>query len=305
MNFKLFIFIGLLINASQVFSQKKELCNILSLSGGGSHASIALSILDEIKLPEYDLIAGMSAGTINAMFLGYFNNKGMFETGLNTLTELWKTLKTSEVYSANIVNINKIWAYYDNTPLYNSLLDIFSQVDGYHLDKPVVVGLTNLNKGILDLKLLNNYNLLQQINWVMAASSMPFLFPPKKINNTLYSDGTILADEIIHGLYNFIDCNNYNITVISSDNKLEKVTKFDNPKQYVSRLLSIILDDYNNQLVEVISTQCFRDDYTITLNYCYPLSKDINKFIKIKFENADELMAISKSFKCEKYNFCT
>lgn len=298
----------LLLFSSLVFvvAQQKDHCNILSLSGGGSHAAIGLSILEEVQLPEYDLIAGLSGGSVNAMYLSYFNTNTTFKVGLSSLIDIWKGMKTTDVYTVSLMNINKLWAYYDNTPLRKSLEDIFTGFS-YTNDtaaKPAVISLSNLNKAILDYKFLNSYTLKEQIDLVMASSAMPYLFPPVKINGTTYMDATILADEIIHGVYNFIDCKTYNITIISSDNKLEKIKTIDTAKLYVSRLLSIMLDDYNNQLVEIISAQCYRDDYSITLNYCYPLSKDINNFIKIRFENIPQLMAKSKNFTCEKYTFC-
>jgi hypothetical protein len=85
-------FIYLILTTLNIISSSK-VCNILSFSGGGSYGAIEVGILSKIKLSEYNLITGISAGALNAGLLSYFNSPLKFNQGIQELTLLSDTIE--------------------------------------------------------------------------------------------------------------------------------------------------------------------------------------------------------------------
>ena len=91
-----------------------------------------------------------------------------------------------------------------------------------------LIGSTNLNNGNLDIFNLDNYTNKEQTELLMTSSAIPLVFPPRIWNNNIYVDGGVVTNSILNGLDGFIDCKFYNITYISSSDKLSIVDNIDN-----------------------------------------------------------------------------
>ena len=318
LSIKLFIlFFIYLTNAQLYFKSKdepekylknKDVCNILSLSGGGSFGAVEIGILSEIYQPYYDLMAGVSAGSINVGLLSYFNSPSdtkLFKKGIDYVKNVYAKTKTSNFYVSNFYKAPTTWGVFDNTPARGYADKILSTLI-YPVDKqPTLVGTVNLNEGYLEIFRYDNYDKIQQRKLILASTSIPFLFPPHNINGTLYSDGGLISNHILLGIQSFIKCNNYNITYISASPDLEELKDISTPKMYTDRLLSILLGESINQLNQFISIRC-NFVSTVTINYCYPTNvTELDKYYKLDFDYGEELYNIGKkSYKCEKYDFC-
>ena len=70
----------------------------------------------------YDVITGISVGSINALFLSFFA-KGNEKKASEYLTEIWKNIKKEDaIESRSLLTLPSIfsWKYfYDTTPLRN------------------------------------------------------------------------------------------------------------------------------------------------------------------------------------------
>ena len=132
-----------------------RMCNVLSLSGGGSFGAVEVGILKNIYLPEYDIITGVSAGALNSALLSYYNSKynSSIVKGINTLIDLYSSLKNEDVYIYDKFDFAKYWSYYSTKPLRKTLTNILSKHDYVYdaKDKITLIGTTNLNLGYLEV----------------------------------------------------------------------------------------------------------------------------------------------------------
>jgi NTE family protein len=184
-----------------------HVCNILSLSGGGALGAIQLGILDNIYLPSYDLISGISIGSINAVFLAQSNN---ITYNLNFIQNILFDIHNSDIYTP----IGH-WSMYNNKPLNNTLHTFLN----FSLKTPILIGASNLNTDKLDLFLLNQFDKDAQINLLLASSAIPLLFPPVYFNNSIYVDGGLIHNFILHNFYFYLPyCHLFNITLITTSN---------------------------------------------------------------------------------------
>jgi len=112
-----------LLSLSFNFIKGSKICNILSFSGGGSFGAIEIGILDKIKLSEYDMITGVSAGALNAGLLSYYNNPLLLNKGIEKLKNIYINLTNNFVYTHNYLEIERTWSYYNTLPLKKTLTE--------------------------------------------------------------------------------------------------------------------------------------------------------------------------------------
>jgi len=298
----------------------KPICNILVLSGGGSYSALQLGILSKIYLPYYDVITAVSGGVMNAAILQYYNSEldnYSFTKGINYLKNLYSVIKTKNLYTANYYKIYKNWGIFDNSAS-KYLLNILLLNLKYPIDKkPVYIGLTNINELKLDIFKLDDYDIQNQIKIITASTSIPFFFGPVNINNTHYTDGILVADEVIMGLENFIKCNKYNITYISA-NLINKEINITNVKEYTNRLFDIIIRTTLNSVYNLISFdvnnvnnnekkyKCNKNNSKTELYYYYPTYENLNnEYYQLDFDKSSELFTIGENnYDYKKVNVC-
>ena len=285
-------------------NSKLDNCNILSLSGGGSFGAVELGILEKLDNKNYDLISGISVGALNACYLSYYDNNN-FTTGLDNLKDIYINLKNDDIYVPNFhfnyKNISKI-GFYDTTPLHNTINKILSKFNYKNLITSLI-GSTNLNNGNLDIFNLDNYTNKEQTELLMTSSAIPLVFPPRIWNNNIYVDGGVVTNSILNGLDGFIDCKFYNITYISSSDKLSIVDNIDNLETLIKRLVEVINSDFNNELSEFININCKYPRGKI--NYCFPDNEKLKNYSILDFTKGKELINIGRNYHhCIKINYC-
>jgi predicted acylesterase/phospholipase RssA len=146
---KIKYFFCLIFWSLNILFVKSKICNILSFSGGGSFGALEIGILERIKLPQYDIITGISAGGLNAGFLSYYNNNGELDAGIKNIKSVIENLINDKVFHRDIFNYRKKWSYYNTEPLNKT---IYKNLKKNNLSKnPTLIGATDVNNGMLKL----------------------------------------------------------------------------------------------------------------------------------------------------------
>jgi len=292
--------------------KKLDTCQILSFSGAGSFGAVEGGMLNKIlemnSVTKYDMITGVSAGGLNAGFLSYYNDGTNLKEGVQNLRNIYNQMTNDDVYIRDIMNIATNWAYYDTNVLRKTLQ---IQLEKLNTDimHPVLIGSTNLNTGNLDIFRFDKFKKPEQLQILMATSAIPFLFPPEKIVNSnnitnVYIDGGAISNEIISGAVSYINCNRYNITFITASELMEIDNKIDTLSEFSSRVVQVILTNFNNQLASIISNPC-ESNIRGDINYCYPKTEKLSNYSFLDFNNGEILYNIGNDYlKCERYNYC-
>ncbi len=300
-----FVWLSTLVQLVYCSEQINKTCNVLSFSGGGSFGVVEVGILSQISLDGYDMITGISAGGLNAGFLSYYNIPNTnLNDGIENLANIYIGMNNSDVYKHNFDQIQRTWSYYDTTPLrftiQKELLKMKTKPS-----KPTLIGSTNLNTGFLEIFVFNEkQNIKDQTNIMMATSAIPFLFPPQFINDNYYVDGGAISNEILNGIEGYLpNCNNYNITFITASEKINQIESIKTLEEYLKRVIKVVTNDFNNELVEIANNSCKFSKGTI--NYCYASSDKLKNYSILDFSHGAELYEIGKNeFVCEEYNYC-
>ena len=257
MNLHIFLFSTLIsfITFSNIYIDifSKE-CNGLVLSGGGSYGSYQNGIISNIitnKNYDWNIISGVSSGSINAAYLSQYNTSKELINEVNNMKELWYNLKTKDVY-VNDYLLNGI-SLYDNSILEKTLTNLFPNI---YIKNNLLISSTSLassSKIVWDNTQLQN-NLVQSI---MASTSLPVLFPPYYFQNQYFVDGAVSSNILLEETIQFckdnfpkskihidlILTNSYNF----DNNKTQSKDSIKNIKDVVYSLLDTVnvITDYN------------------------------------------------------------
>ena len=282
-------------------------CNVLSFSGGGSFGAVEIGILKNIYLPEYDIITGVSAGALNAGLLSYYNSKddNSIVRGINVLIDLYSSMRNSDVYEKSIFDFPRYWSYYSTKPFRKTLTNIISNqsyVSGTK-DKITLIGSTNLNLGYLETFDFGKFDKTNQVEILMSSTAIPFVFPPNQMNGSTYVDGGLISNQILIGLKQKIQCKNYNITYISSGEKLNQTTTIDSFSSFSKRVLKVFKSSFDDQMDIIQGLNC---EYPAgKIYYYYPLDKMLEKYSILDMDHGAELIDIgSKYHKVEVFDYC-
>jgi len=156
----------------------------IALSGGGvrgvAHIGV-LKALEENEL-EPEVIIGTSAGAIiGALYAAGKSTEEMLE-----IVREWSVYKVLKV-GLPIDGLTNL------TFVRDQLKKAIEHDSFENLEKPLHVGLSNLNTG--ELEVMNSGSLSEVI---MAASSIPLVFKPVEINGDVYVDGGLVCNIPIH-----------------------------------------------------------------------------------------------------------
>ncbi len=268
-------------------------CNILSLSGGGSFGAVEAGILKKIALPEYDLIAGVSAGGLNAGFLSYYNHDQNFSAGVDHLIDTYSGLTDDMVYKHSLFQLVDSWSYYSTAPLADTITKNLQSMTTT-VKKPTLIGATNLNSGKLDIFNFASYDKDNQKDILLASSAIPLVLEPIKYNNNLYVDGGTISNEILYGFEEYLidnKCNNYNITFISAHQDLAPADNINHFVGYVERLINVFMSTFDNELVKFGNLSCPQSKIGDIYHY-FPTG-DLSKFSMLDFTSGKEMIDIS------------
>ena len=240
-------FIILALFAGQSVCQQMP-CSVLVLSGGGSYGAFQASVIEQISDTYFDVVTGISAGSLNAFYLSLFPHTEQVDASTN-LVELWKSIKTADVYTKYPTRYSLL----DNTPFGNTL----KKTVGTKLPvRDVIVGTTSLNTGkpvhFDRAKLI----VTNPIDVLMASTAIPIVFPPVFMNNDVYVDGGTATDELILGALKYCPANtNYiNYHIILCNQMLEETVVDHTFRAIASRILSIAEEEYFNHQVKSVES---------------------------------------------------
>lgn len=274
----MFLFCWIFLFINLCFS---HLCNILSLSGGGALGAIQLGILDTIHLPTYDLISGISIGSINAVFLAQSQN---ITYNLDYLKHILFNIHNSDLFLPF-----GHWSLYDYTPLNHTLHSLLN----FSLNIPVLIGASNLNTDKLDLFLLNQFDKNTQINLLLASSAIPLLFPPVYFNNSIYVDGGLIHNFILHNLHLYLShCNTFNITLITTTSNIPSVSINSFPS-FIYHLIHTLFISSNHIFCK----------HNYIIHHYFP-TFDTSNLSLLEFENSHYLFNLGKNNFHSKTYFC-
>ena len=170
-------------------------CKVLSLSGGGSYGAFEMGIVSKLidsKNGSWDLITGVSAGSINAGFLSTIdkNNESNYT---NIIKELWFSTSNSQVYS-NSFFLNGL-SLYQTKPLHKTIDNLF--LNRIPL-RPIIVSATSLKTSKATHFYTEDFIKFGFTNIIMASTAIPILFPPYEFNNDIYVDGGLTSNILIY-----------------------------------------------------------------------------------------------------------
>ena len=172
-------------------------CRGLAMAGGGAYGAYEAGAFDAFvnTLPAeevmYDIVSGVSAGSLNTATLGMFE-KGDEQTANNFLNEFWFNLTSAETYNIKwpiLYNVFFSNSILDNTPMRNTIHKYAGEL-GMH--RPITVGTTNLNTGEFVNFNSTSLGFEDLIEAVICSESIPIAFPPQNFKNATYCDGGVI-----------------------------------------------------------------------------------------------------------------
>ena len=160
-------------------------CTGLALSGGGSNGAWDMGVLYGLLhngKPEdfrYDVVTGISAGSINAIqLMGYEIGDELKATEIGS--DLWKNLKTSDVwqdwYVTPLDGLLLKAGMMDNSPLLKFLESLLAPLSGFK--RRITVGTVNINDGTFHRFDQSNTAFADMAKAAFSSASIPTVFPP-------------------------------------------------------------------------------------------------------------------------------
>jgi NTE family protein len=192
------------------------------LTGGGARAAYQVGLLRGLAkhFPglRFDVITGVSAGAINAIFLA--SHEGTLAERIEELADLWRDLQCQHVFKPNYPALlpflkPRPHGFFNAGPLASLLRRVF---DTPGRGQPIEGIQRNLDRGDLSAVALISldYSTGQTVRWaqgrsidvfegtnrrsvhaeitvehVLASSALPFVFPAVRIGSRWYGDGGI------------------------------------------------------------------------------------------------------------------
>lgn len=218
----------------------------LALSGGGAHGAFEVGVLDVLMREqgrEYEAIAGVSVGALNASFLAQFR-LGEAVLGAEALKAFWFGLRTKDVLKdwTTFGKLAALWkpSVYDSSPLQRLVRAKLSteriKVSGHKLR---IVAVCWETREILAA----TEHEPKLTEWVLASSSFPCFLLPIEINGKLWTDGglrdvTPVAELIRMG------CTEIDVVVTSPINPRDQwVAKDKTVLSFIGRAIDIMFGE--------------------------------------------------------------
>jgi NTE family protein len=265
-----------------------------------------------IKQP-FDIVTGNSAGSINAVYLAAGMDKG--EATVQKLKKIWLNLRSQNVYKAGCFSLimvgirflfelltgslfyrrKKVLGLLDTSPL----RDLISKHVNFksvqkHIDKGIFQGVairaSNYSTGMSEVFFQSNDTIkpwekkarlskreMLTTEHIMASTAIPLLFPPIKIGNSYYGDGSLrsytpLSPAIKMGA-------NKLIVIGVSQSLVDRMGGHKVARPSMGRILSVML---NSVILDAIDLDMERlDDINKTLSYLNENAKTHLKPIEI------------------------
>lgn len=221
----------------------------LVLSGGGAHGAFQVGVLKHLlgeQKKQYDILAGVSVGALNAGFLAQFKN-GQEKEAVKVLEKLWLSLDNSSIKSFHFPPyMSALWntGMFSTKPLRN-LVEKHLNVKAVAMSGKILrIGAVSLTTAKYGLWTEKDSDL---VDGIMASSAFPGFFDTVKARGEEWSDGGIRE---VTPLKDAIDAGATEIDVILASTKgvTGPKNKFNSAKVIV-RSLSIMMDEvFENDL---------------------------------------------------------
>ena len=288
---------------SVVYAFTQPTCNVLALSGGGAFGAVEMGVLDAMvhsdEAPNtYDIVTGISAGGLNAGFLSYYDH---VTDALPNIQQIFSKLTTASVYKSDIIGILDNWSIYNTAPLEATLTSILAKKVPSANPPLTMIGASNLNSSSLDVFIFGDKTPEDKVRILLATSAIPFAFPPRWVNGSLYVDGGVISNELLTQVLGEKPCTSYNITFIDAYRKTQTVPSITGFVSYTSTVLKMVWKTFDSQLAQL--TKCPYPKGTIRA--CYPTAPQLDSYSSLDFDHGAELYALGKqSHECFKYDLC-
>jgi len=246
----------------------------------------------------FHVITGISAGGLNAGFLHHFDN---VSDALSPLKELYTNTKTHDIYESDLVGIFSRWSIYNNSPLEKTLTAVLGNTT-QSLHPPIVlIGASNLLTEELDVFSFGSLSFEDKINVLMSTTAIPFVFPPRSFQNTLYIDGGVISNELITQAIGEVQCSFYNITFMNARPKYKATATIDGFMSYASAVVRMILNTFDYELAQTTSCTFPKGQ----INACFPTSNELNQYSMLDFDHGGELYELGRlHHECITYPLC-
>lgn len=168
----------------------------LVMSGGGSKGAFEVGAVDYLVNDlglEFQVIAGVSTGSLNAVMLAQGSDLAGLREELKTLKGLWFGLRShKDIYKKRFMS--KVFVFLFKDSLYNSK-PIAEKIRTYISPQRLQNSGKELRIGAVVLE-TGDYHEIKQDDgnihdWTLASSSMPLMFPPVKIGQHNAVDGGV------------------------------------------------------------------------------------------------------------------
>jgi len=159
----------------------------LNCAGGGGRGILQAGYLNALAdkniIP--DMVFGSSVGTLNACLY--------LQGDLGKLNELWMSIRTSDVYTVNYLNIFQLLynknCIFDNSPLKKLIKKYISYHKVINSKIPFYIGVTNLTYGWSEIYRADKLSEESFYAVVLASASVPIAFPPVELSpGVFYGD---------------------------------------------------------------------------------------------------------------------
>jgi predicted acylesterase/phospholipase RssA len=301
--------LSLLWSAFAVSLRHQQPCNVLALSGGGAFGAVEMGVLDTLLAtnnihPRLDIITGISAGGLNAAFLSAYNP---LTVAIPKIKLIYETMNTASVYTSNYLRLLTRWGIYDNSPLEKTLRDILTNAADAEMtdaeEGPLtLIGATNLNTSRLDIFEINSMTVEQKIDVLMATTSVPLAFPPRRMNNMLYVDGAMITNELINQVIGQANCSTYSITFISASLRTNKNIVMNGLLTYINGLVHTLINTFDSQMAQQVGHCAYPRGQ---LRVCYPTAPELDNYDFLNFDYGAQLYKLGQQFpNCSVYALC-
>jgi NTE family protein len=161
------------------------------MSGGGAFGAYEAGALDYLTRDlgrDYEILCGVSAGALNASYLGQAP-PGEMATWVRKLCRLWETTTTDMVYKKRLFGelAALFWpSVYDSTPYIKLVQDNLDVAKVQASGRKVRIGAVCWDSG--------EYRVIREQDsrldwWTIASASYPVFFLPIKIDGAYWGDG--------------------------------------------------------------------------------------------------------------------
>lgn len=182
-----------------IFLKVVNSCKVLSLSGGGVFGAYEIGLVSNLleKNKTWDLITGISSGSINAAYLSTIVS-GEEKYNIKEFKKFWTNLENKDIYNS-IYFLNGL-SLYDNSPMKKKLKEVYEYKKAI---RPVLLGSTSLKTGNKKVFNEDDINILGFTDIIMSSTAIPILFPPYRFNNDLFIDGGLTSNILLNEGINF------------------------------------------------------------------------------------------------------